>query len=177
MLAALLGLCGVLVGAVLTQLLAVSAERHRTRLEAMVEVAVASSRVLGAHERLYEMLFLGGEIPPVASERANAALKERSEAHYDWRSARSRLEILIAEDAQLYDAMKKFEEFRDQATDWVRAYVQQGTSYDYTKHLNSQVQAWNGMRTTRHELMEISRVRAERDSRGWLRWLRAGRSS
>lgn len=175
MLAALLGLCGVFVGAVLTQLLAVSAERHRRRLEAMVGVAVASSRIIGAHERLYEMLFFGSEIPSVESAHANAALMERSEAHYDWRGARARLEILIAGDAQLYDAMQKFDDFRSQATAWVRPYVQQGTRYDYKKYIDLQVQTWKGMRATRHELMEISRARSERDLRWWLNWIRKPR--
>jgi hypothetical protein len=53
MLAALLGFFGVLVGAVLTYLFSVSSEWRNRRLDTMVAVVTASTRVLGAHERLH----------------------------------------------------------------------------------------------------------------------------
>lgn len=172
MLAALMGLGGVLVGAVLTQLFAVSMEWRRRRLEAMVNVAVASSRVIGAHERLYELLFLGEKVPPVASDRANAALKERSDAHYAWRSARSTLEILIVEDAELYRVMQQFENCRVEATRWVLPYLQEGERYDYSKYSDLQRQTWEGMRAARHYLMVFSRIRSELDSHWGRHWAR-----
>ena len=73
MLAALLGFVGVLVGAILTHLFAISNEWRSRRMEAMVASVTASIRVLGAHEGTYH-LFLSGCAPPLTDDRAIRAL-------------------------------------------------------------------------------------------------------
>jgi hypothetical protein len=171
MLAALLGLCGVLVGAVMTQIFSMSSERRTRRLEAMVKVAVASSRVIGAHERLYEIVFLGDLIPSVDSDYVSAALKERSDAHHNWRAARSELEILIGYDAQLRQSIREFEICRVECTKWVSAYIKAGPSFDRSQFVDPQRNAWEGMRDARHGFMAASRSRSELDSRWGGRWL------
>jgi hypothetical protein len=164
MLSALLGLIGVLVGALLTQLFAASSEWRNRRLDAMVAVAAASSRVIGAHERLHE-LFVGGESPPLSDERVIRALTERSDAHNDWRIARSRLIILIPDDQRLIDATDRFERYRRTGTRWVHAYLKdvQGFLPEDIKDL--QTDAWVGMRESRIEIGNLCRMRSQRDTR------------
>jgi hypothetical protein len=169
MLAALLGLCGVFVGAFMTQLFASSSEWRGRRLDAMVGVAVASGRVIGAHDRLYDLL-QSPEIPALTSDRAIAALKERSDAHVEWRAARARLAILIAEDQDLYHAMQRFDASRGDGSRWVMHYIQKGEAFRSNDVSELQDNAWKGMRKARHEIMDYSRVRAQLDAR-WSRRL------
>jgi hypothetical protein len=61
MLAALLGFFGVLVGAILTYLFSISSEWRNRRMETMVAVVTASTRVVGAYERMYG-LFQGATL-------------------------------------------------------------------------------------------------------------------
>ena len=165
MLSALLGLIGVLVGALLTQLFAASGEWRNRRLEAMVAVVAAGSRVIGAHERLHELFVGAGNNPPLSDERVIRALTERSEAHNDWRIARSSLFILIPDDQPLIEATDRFETYRRAGTKWVHAYLKdtQGFQKDDVKEIQSE--AWIGMRESRVEIGALSRMRSQRDAR------------
>lgn len=178
MLAALLGVFGVFVGAFLTQVFATSAEWRSRRLEAMVEVAAASGRMIGAHERLFE-LFLGDTSPPLSDDRVVMALRERSEAHYNWRAARARLEIVIADDPEIYKAMNEFERCRVMATKWITAYQKKGSEFRFGDYRKIDHESWVGMRAARITLMRCARLRSQRDARwnGRLRLRFARKSS
>jgi hypothetical protein len=178
MLAALLGVFGVFVGAFLAQIFATSAEWRSRRLEAMVEVAAASGRMIGARERLFE-LFIGDTSPPLSDDRAVTAFRERSDAHYNWRAARSRLEIVIADDPEIYKAMNEFERFRVMATEWVAAYQKEGSNFRFSNYKRIDRESWVGMRAARVMLMRCARLRSQRDAQwnGRLRLKIARKSS
>ncbi len=161
---AAIGLLGVLVGAFLTQLFATSREWRAQRLEAMVEVASATGRVIGAHERIYE-LFEGNAVPPITGTQTMAAMRERSDAHLDWRKARSRLEILIAEDVQLLQSIREFEKYRRTATTWIQAYQRDPSKFRMVDYAEIQSETWQGMRAARYEIMEAARQRLRKDAR------------
>lgn len=160
-LAAALGLLGVLVGAVLTQVLTQAQEGRGRRLEALVAVIAASGRVIGAHERLFE-LFEQGTSPPLSDERAARAATERSDAHAEWRSARARVEILFAGDAELLALMDVFDESRVRATGWVRAYYRAGDTFDFRAGAEDERASWLGMRESRGRLIRAAKARAAR---------------
>ena len=81
----------------------------------------ASTRVLGAHERLYD-IFQPGIAPPLTDDRVIRALTERSEAFLEWRIARARLEIVVSDDNLLKDAMDGFN--KTYAKDsWISSYL------------------------------------------------------
>jgi hypothetical protein len=164
MLSALLGLIGVLVGVFLTQLFIISSEWRNRRLDAMVTVAAAMGRILGAHERLYE-IFRAGITPPLTDDRVVRALTERSEAHNDWRSASSRLRILIPDDLRLAEAMENFNKSRELGSKWVLAYLEAGEVFDFTSVQETDSTSWHGMRDARHEFMACSRDRSQLDAR------------
>jgi hypothetical protein len=125
MLTAAIGLLGVAVGALLSQLLAAARERRSRRLDALADAAAACARVLGAQERIYD-LFAGGDAPSLATAPTEAALTERSEALADWRAAEARLLMLIPEDRELLAAVEAFGKKRALATKWIRVYQEQG---------------------------------------------------
>jgi hypothetical protein len=123
MLAALLGFVGVLVGAILTHLFAISNEWRSRRMEAMVASVTASIRVLGAHEGTYH-LFLGGGTPPLTDDRFIRAFTERNDAFTEWRIARARLEIVVsADDERLKQAIDRFNAIYVATDGWVSAYL------------------------------------------------------
>ena len=163
MLAAILGLLGVLVGALLTQMFAASSEWRGRRLDAMVGVAPASGRVIGAHERLYE-LFQGDGIPLPTDAIMVAALEERFKAHHEWRSARCRLEIVMVDDENIYEAMNRFDSFRGAATPWIVAYMKNDGQFRFSAFEQLQTDCWYGMRKARWDLMAFSRRRSQQDS-------------
>ena len=164
MIAALLGISGVLVGAVLTQLFATSSEWRNRRLIAMVEVAAASGRVVGADDRLYEILH-GGNTPPLTDSRVVAALTERNEAHYDWRRARAQVEILIADDKRLDQAMDHLAVHRAEASVWILTYLKDGEYFKYADFTEVDKRSWRGMRAARFEIMDYSCLRSRLDAR------------
>jgi len=165
MLSALLGLIGVLVGALLTQLFTASSEWRSRRLEAMVAIAAASSRVIGAHERLHELFVGEGNNPPLSDERVVRALTERSEAHNDWRTARSRLYIIIPDDQLLIEATDRFEKYRRAGTKWVHEYLKDVQGFHREDVKDIQTEAWVGMREGRIEIGGLCRTRSQRDAR------------
>jgi hypothetical protein len=164
MLAAFLGVCGVFAGAVLTRIFANSAEWRSRRLEAMVQVAAASGRVIGVHEYLYGF-FLNEQSPPLSEDRVIMAFRERSAAHNEWRSARARLEIVITDDPDFYRAMNEFETYRMMATDWTDAYQKEGSEFDYKDYASVDKESWRGMRSARYKIMACARNRSQRDAR------------
>jgi hypothetical protein len=96
MFAALIGFLGVLVGGILTHLFTASADWRNRRMEAMVASVIASTRALGAHERIYD-LFQQGKALPLTDDRVIRALTEHNEAFLEWRIARARLEIVVSD--------------------------------------------------------------------------------
>src|SRR4051794_23105095 len=74
MLTAALGLIGVLVGAFVSQRLSASWQRRRERLEALVALVAACARVIGAHERLHDLIVVDSS--SAATERIQEALLE-----------------------------------------------------------------------------------------------------
>jgi hypothetical protein len=159
-----LGVCGVFAGAVLTRIFANPAEWRSRRLEAMVQVAAASGRVIGVHEYLYGF-FLHEQSPPLSEDRVITAFRERSAAHNEWRSERARLEIVITDDPDFYRAMNEFETYRMMATEWTGAYQKEGSEFDYKDYANVDKESWRGMRSARYEIMACARNRSQRDAR------------
>ena len=166
MIAALIGLFGVLVGVFLSQVFTVVHESRAKRLDALVSIVAASGRMIGAYERLFE-LFEGGVSPPLDEDRVVQVTTERLSAHTQWREARARLEILLADDAQLHAIVDDFEVIRAGATRWARAYFQTGEAFNFADHAETQLKAWEGMKATRQSLILAARHRAASDSR-WL---------
>lgn len=167
MLAAGLGLAGVLIGAVLTQSLSASWQRRKERLESLVALVAASARVIGAHERLYE-LFFDGSSPPPDSEEARQALRERTEGHAQWRTAQARTEILIPESDALKTAIDDFGRGRAAATLWVQEYRRLGADFSLADHEEPQRDSWQAMRHARYQLIVAGRAVSRHDSK-WLR--------
>lgn len=166
MIAALIGLFGVLVGVFLSQVFTVALESRAKRLDALVGIVAASGRMIGAYERLFE-LFEGGTSPALHEERVVQVTTERLSAHTQWREARARVEILLADDAQLHTVVNDFETIRADATRWARAYFQVGEAFNFADHAETERKAWEGMKAARQSLILVARRRAARDSR-WL---------
>jgi hypothetical protein len=164
--AALIGLFGVLVGVFLSQVFTVALESRAKRLDALVSIVAASGRMIGAYERLFE-LFEGGASPPLHEDRVVQVTTERLTAHTQWREARARLEILLADDAQLHAIVNDFEVIRADATRWARAYFQAGEAFDFADYAETERKAWEGMKAKRQSLILAARRRAAGDSR-WL---------
>ena len=76
------------------------------RLDALVAIVAVSGRMIGAYERLFEM-FEGGTSPRLNEERVVRVTTERLSAHTEWREARARVEILLADDAHLHARSKR----------------------------------------------------------------------
>jgi hypothetical protein len=163
-LTAITGVVGVAVGALLTQIFAASAEWRARRLEAMVQVAVASGRVIGAHERLFD-LFVGDGSPSPSDDRVTIALRERSEAHYVWRTSRATLEIVVADDQDFHDVMNQFDRCRIRATEWILAYQRAGVKFRFADYADVEKKSWEGMRAARYGLVQHARILSQRDAR------------
>ena len=109
----------------------------------------------------------GGTSPPLHEERVVQVTTERLSAHTQWREARARLEILLADDAQLHAVVNNFETIRAGATRWARAYFQSGEAFNVADYAETARKAWEGMNTTRQSLILAARHRAASDSH-WL---------
>lgn len=171
--AAIVGLVGVLLGALLSYSFTTSHEWRAKRLEALVDVVGAAGRVIGAHERLHEILSSGGS--PLASEpRMSAALAERSESHADWRRAYARAGILVLDDRRIESILSDFDQARASATSsWVGAYISQQQEFDFAQFAEVQEVLWRKMRDARRDLITASRRRVYLDMRWYARYLRA----
>lgn len=163
MLGALLGFFGVLVGAILTYLFSTSSEWRNRRLETMVAVVTASTRVIGSHERLYG-LFQGGDSPPLTDDRAVRALEELGEAHNEWRIARARAAILISDDESLTEAMALFAGNREAATECYLDYPRLGVNYHFGDHADREREAWVQMRDARRTIVTCCQIRSRKDA-------------
>jgi hypothetical protein len=164
--AALIGLIGVLVGVFLSQMFTMAHESRAKRLDALVSIIAASGRMIGAYERLFE-LFEGGTSPPLHEDRVVQVTTERLSAHTQWREARARLEILLADDARLHAIVDDFEVIRADATRWARAYFQTGEAFNFADYAEIQRKSWEEMKAARQNLILAARHRAASDSR-WL---------
>ena len=163
MFAALIGVLGVLIGGILTHLFAISADWRNRRMEAMVASVTASTRVLGAHERLYD-IFQPGIAPPLTDDRVIRALTERSEAFLEWRIARARLEIVVSDDHLLKDAMDGFN--KTYAKDsWISSYLKEGEHFHFAAIADNEEATWKEMRTARHDIITRCQVRSRQDAR------------
>lgn len=163
---ALIGLFGVLVGASLSQIFAITQESRAKRLDALAGIVAASGRMIGAYERLFE-LFEGGFSPPLHENRVVQVTSERLSAHTEWREACARVEIIIADDRPLRAAVNDFEIPRTEATRWARAYFQTGEAFIFSEYVEAEHAAWEGMRAARIRLITAAQQRAVADS-GWL---------
>jgi hypothetical protein len=164
MIAALLGIFGVLVGGILTHLFAISNEWRNRRMEAMVSAVTTSIRVLSAHERIYD-LFQSGSSPPLTDDRAIGALTERSEAFTEWRIARARMEIVVPDDKRLEEAIDRFNAAYGAADVWVSAYLKEGKNFCFGDFGDAQSKTWKEMRAARHDIITCCQVRSRRDAR------------
>ena len=164
MLAALLGFVGVLVGAILTHLFAISNEWRSRRMEAMVASVTASIRVLGAHEGTYH-LFLSGGAPPLTDDRAIRAFTERNEAFTEWRIARARLEIVVPDDECLKQAIDHFNAVFAVADDWVSAYLKEGENFHFGDVAEAEHKTWIELRAARHDIITRCQIRSRQDAR------------
>jgi hypothetical protein len=156
MFAALLGFFGVLVGAILTYLFSISSEWRNRRMDAMVAVVTASTRVVGAQERMYG-LFQAGDAPPLTDDRAMRALTELSEAHNEWRIARARMTILIPDDEPLKEAIVHFADRREAATECYSDYPKE--------YVDREHKAWEEMRDARRNIVTCCQIRSQKDAR------------
>jgi hypothetical protein len=163
MLAALLGFVGVLVGAILTHLFAISNEWRSRRMEAMVASVTASIRVLGAYEGTYG-LFLGGSAPPLTDDRAIRALTERNEALAEWRIARARLEIVVSDDERLKEAIDRFHAVYGKAEEWVSSYLREGEHFHFGD-VAEEHEIWMEMRAARDDIIIRCQIRSRQDAR------------
>jgi len=163
MLAALLGFVGVLVGAIVTHLFAISNEWRSRRMEAMVASVTASIRVLGAHEGMYG-LFLGGGAPPLTDDRAIRALTERSVAFTEWRIARARLEIVVPDDELLRQAIDRFNAVHAAADGWVSPYLKEGEGFHFDDVAKEEHKTWIEMRAARHDIITRCQIRSRQDA-------------
>ena len=173
MLSATLGLVGVLVGAFVSQRLSAAWQRRRERLEALVALVAASARVIGAHERLYELIAHG--TAEAASEQIQRAFIERSDAHAEWRTANARAAILMPQNEHLHTAMRGFGRARASATHWIQQYQRLGASFSFADYEDSQVNSWRAMRQTRTLLIAASQAIVVADNT-WLPVLRKRRN-
>jgi hypothetical protein len=171
MLAAILGLIGIGLGALLTSLLSADRERRNRRVEALSDLVAASARVIVAHEGLYELVATGRP-PDPQSPVAHAALEERVRALAEWRTIHGKVLVVVPRADDLDLAANNFVRARAVGTRWVRAYQKWGPSFDISKVADVQRDSWKGMHEAHHELIAASRRVVEDDLRSWPRRLK-----
>jgi hypothetical protein len=173
MLTAALGLVGVLIGAFVSQNLSASWQRRRERLEALVALATANARLIGAHERLHSLIVYA-ELANT-SEHVQRAIIERGDAHAEWRTANARTAILIPGNEPLNAAIARFASARESATAWIRDYQRLGSAFSFADHKESEHEAWRAMHRARLDLITAGQIIALEDA-SWLPLLRKRRS-
>jgi hypothetical protein len=165
MFAALIGFLGVLVGGILTHLFTASADWRNRRMEAMVASVTASTRVLGAHERIYD-LFQQGKAPPLTDDRVTRALTEHNEAFLEWRIARARLEIVVSDDKVLKEAIDGFNETCAKEGNFlISPYLKEGGHFRFGDIADKEEAMWKEMRTARHNIITRCQIRSRQDTR------------
>jgi hypothetical protein len=107
MLTALIGVLGIVIGAILAQVLTMSRDRRAARSDALVKVATAAASVIAAHERLHKLLTIEQNLDP-RSEHARVAFQARTLAHAEWRAATARARILMPTETELHRAATEF---------------------------------------------------------------------
>jgi DNA transposition AAA+ family ATPase len=173
MLTASLGLIGVLIGAFVSQTLSASWHRRRERLEALVALVAANTRLIGAHEHLHSLIVYA-ELTST-SEQAQRAITERSDAHAEWRTAHARTAILIPQNESLHAAIARFARAREAATVWIRDYQRLGSAFSFADYKESEDEAWRAMHRARLDLIAAGQAIAFEDA-NWLPLLRKQRS-
>lgn len=172
MLTAALGLIGVLIGAFVSQALSASWQRRRERLEALVALVAANARVIGGHERLFDLVFYGAAAG--TSEQIQRAFIERGDAHAEWRTAHARAAILIPGNEPLDAAIARFRVARESADAWVAEYQRLGSAFSFDDHKESERESWKAMRQARWDLIAAGQVIVQDDA-SWLPLLRKQR--
>lgn len=129
----------------------------------MVAVGTASTRVVGAHERVYG-LFQGGNAPPLTDDRALRALAELGGAHNECRIAPARAAILIPDDEPLTEATARFGDCREAATDCYMDYHRLGVNYRFSEHADREHEAWEQLRDARRSIVNCCQIRARKDA-------------
>jgi hypothetical protein len=172
MLTATLGLAGVLIGAFVSQNLSASWHRRRERLEALVALAAANARLIGAHEHLHSVI-VGAKLAR-ASEQVQRAFTEWGDAHAEWRTANARAAILIPGHEALNASIARFVRARESATVWIRDY-QRLDSFSFADYKESEHEAWRAMHRARLDLIAVGQGIALEDA-SWLPLFRKQRS-
>jgi hypothetical protein len=173
MLAATLGLLGVLVGAFVSHALSASWQRRRERLDALVVLVAATARVIGAKERLFDLVFYGAL--PATSDQVQQALTDRADAHAEWRTAHARAAILIPANEPLNAAVERFRLARDSADAWIIEYLRLGAAFSFADHKEGEHESWQAMRQARLDCIAAAQVIVLEDA-SWLPLLRKQRS-
>lgn len=141
---------------------------------ALVALAAASARVIGAHERLYDLIapgaFAAARSRPLSSKR----LSERLDAHAEWRTAHARAAILIPRNEPLHAAISAFGRARATAIVWILDYQRHGPSFSFADHEESEMASWQAMRQARLDLIVAGQAIVLEDER-WLPVLRKRR--
>lgn len=164
MFAALIGFLGVLVGGILSHFFAISADWRNRRMDAMVASVTASTRLLGAHERIHD-LFFGGIAPSLTDDRAIRAFVESSEALVEWRIARARLEIVVFDDKLLGGAIDDFNNTYRKDSSWMSNYLKEGDKFNFAAIADKEEEIWKEMRAARHVIITRCQVRSRQDAR------------
>jgi hypothetical protein len=89
----------------------------------------------------------------------------------EWRIARARLEILVSDDKCLEQAVKHFSKCREEATEWVMDYLDEGEGFCFSKYKDREHAEWLRMRDARKVIVKRCRERSWRDAR-WRERLR-----
>jgi hypothetical protein len=165
MLTALMGVLGIVIGAILAQVLTMSRDRRAARSDALVRVVTAAASVIAAHERLHELLTIEQDLDP-RSEHARMAYQARTHAHAEWRAATARARILMPTETELHQAATEFGTHRANATPWVHTRIRPGTARDTSVDAQEH-EAWLGMRSSRHALIAAAQQIAAADARLW----------
>jgi hypothetical protein len=108
---------------------------------------------------------------PLNEERVVRVTTERPSAHTEWREARARAEILLADDAQLHTVVNDFETVRADATRWARVDFQNGEAFNFADYAENEHRSWEGMKAAWQSLIMAARRRAAVDSRWLIRLL------
>jgi hypothetical protein len=162
-----------LVGIVLNQAFAVRGERHRERLESLVEVLAATAQVIGARERFVDLVSRGGPHPDSSGMRQ--ALAEQSEVLTAWRTANARIELAtgrgtpksertIANAMELAAWLDRFDHARASTSPAIQEYLLVGADFPLRSHVPTFEKAWTEMLTARRGIVSHAQRARSKDS-------------
>jgi hypothetical protein len=93
------------------------------------------------------------------------ALTELSEANNEWRIARARVAILIPDDGPLKEAIERFADRREAATECYLDYPKEGVNFCFSDYADRESKAWEQMRDARRNTVTCCQVRSQKDAR------------